>query len=155
MATTYIRGIEVWSKRTSMETAYHTIAYIENPKKTRNGELVSAFRCDPNLAYLEMMLEQKSYEQETGRKVITKYSGGRKSYLLMHMRQSFLPGEVTPEQAHEIGRELADRFLKGKYQYVIATHIDKAHIHNHIIFNIIGDEQRKFRQTKLRGNSAL
>ncbi|MVB11633.1 Relaxase/Mobilization nuclease domain protein [Caprobacter fermentans] len=148
MATTYIHGIEVWSKRTSMETAYHTIAYIENPAKTRNGELVSAFRCDPNSAYLEMMLEQKSYEQETGRKVIVKYTDGRKSYLLMHMRQSFLPGEVTPEQAHEIGRELADRFLKGKYQYVIATHIDKAHIHNHIIFNIIGDEQRKFRQTK-------
>lgn len=148
MATTYIRGIVVWPKRTSMETAYHTIAYIENPEKTRNGELVSAFRCDPNSAYLEMMYDQSVYERETGRKVITKYAGGRRSYLLMHMRQSFLPGEVTPEQAHEIGRELADRFLKGKYQYVIATHIDKAHVHNHIIFNIIGDDQKKFRQKK-------
>lgn len=148
MATTYIHGIEIWPKRTSMETAYHTIAYIENPKKTRNGELVSAFRCDPNSAYFEMMLEQKSFEQATGRSVICNYGGKKKSYLLMTMRQSFAPGEVTPEQAHEIGQELADRFLKGKYQYVIATHIDKAHIHNHIIFNIIGDEQKKFRQTK-------
>jgi hypothetical protein len=131
-----------------METAYHTIAYIENPEKTRNGELVSAFRCDPHSAYLEMMLEQKSYEQTTGRSVICHDKGKRKSYLLMTMRQSFAPGEVTPEQAHEIGRELADRFLKGKYQYVIATHIDKAHIHNHVIWNIIGDDQKKFRQTK-------
>ena len=109
---------------------------------------MSSFRCDPGTAHFEMICEQHEFEQKTGRKVIVDYADGRKSYLLMTMRQSFLPGEVTPEKAHELGCELAKRFLKGKYQYVVATHIDKAHIHNHIIFNIIGSDMKKFRQTK-------
>ncbi|MVB10823.1 Relaxase/Mobilization nuclease domain protein [Caprobacter fermentans] len=148
MATTFITGIAVRPGRSSLQTAYDSISYITNPRKTRNGELVSAFRCSPNSAPFEIMYDQHMYEQETGRKVIVKYTDGRKSYLLMTMRQSFAPGEVTPEQALELGRELADRFLKGKYQYVIATHIDKAHIHNHIIYNIVGSDKKKFRQTE-------
>ena len=88
------------------------------------------------------------YEHETGRTVIWDYKGKKESYLLMMMRQAFKPGEVTPEQAHQIGCEFADEILNGKYQYVIATHVDKAHIHNHIIFNIIGSDKKKFRMTK-------
>lgn len=148
MATTFITGIEIRPGRSALQTAYDSIAYIINPEKTRGGELVSSFRCSPDAAHLEMMLEQREYEQKTGRKVIYDYGGKKKSYWLMTMRQSFAPGEVSPEQALQIGQELADRFLKGKYQYVIATHIDKAHIHNHIIFNIVGNDQKKFRQTK-------
>ena len=148
MATTYITGIEVWPGRSPLQTAFDSITYITNPEKTRGGELVSSFRCEPGTAHFEMICEQREFEQKTGRKVIVDYADGRKSYLLMTMRQSFLPGEVTPEKAHEIGCELARRFLGEKYQYVVATHIDKAHIHNHIIFNIIGNDMKKFRQTK-------
>lgn len=148
MATTFITGIAVRPGRTQFQTACDSIFYIENPKKTRNGELVSTFRCSPRSAPLEMIHEQSLYEQETGRKVIQNYGGKKKSYLLMTIRQSFKPGEVSPEQAHRIGCELAKRFLGDKYQYVVATHIDKAHIHNHIIFNIVGNDMKKFHQTK-------
>ncbi len=148
MATTFINGIEVRPGRSHLQTAFDSISYIINPEKTQDGKLVSSLRCSPNSAHFEMILDQSMYEQETGRKVIWDYGGKKKSYLLMAMRQSFKPGTVTPEQAHKIGCELADKFLKGKYQYVIATHIDKAHIHNHIIFNIIGSDKKKFRLTK-------
>ena len=148
MATTFITGIALRPGRTPYKTACDSISYIENPKKTQDGKLVSAFRCSPRSAPLEMLYEQSACEQETGRKVVRKYGKKRKSYLLMTIRQSFVPGEVTPEQAHWIGCELAERFLKGKYQYVVATHIDKAHIHNHIIFNIVGSDGKKFHQTK-------
>lgn len=148
MATTFITGIAQRPGRSKLKTAQDSIFYIENPKKTRNGELVTAFRCSPKSAPLEMLYEQSLREQETGRKVVQKYDGKKKSYLLMTMRQSFAPGEVTPEQAHRIGCELAERFLGKKYQYVVATHIDKAHIHNHVIFNIVGSDGKKFRQTK-------
>lgn len=148
MATTYITGIEVWPGRSPLQTAFDSITYITNPEKTRGGELVSSSRCEPGTAHFEMICEQHEFEQKTGRKVIVDYADGRKSYLLMTMRQSFLPGEVSPEKAHEIGCELARRLLGEKYQYVVATHIDKAHIHNHVIFNMIGSDMKKFRQTK-------
>ncbi len=147
MATTFITGIAVRPGRTRLKTAEDSIYYIENPKKTRNGELVSAFRCSPRSAPLEMLQEQFLYEQATGRKVIQEYDGKKKSYMLMTIRQSFAPGEVTPEQAHRIGCELAKKFLGEKYQYVVATHIDKAHIHNHIIFNAVGSDNKKFHLT--------
>lgn len=148
MATTFITGIAVRPGRTQLKTAEDSIYYIENPQKTRNGELVSAFRCSPKSAPLEMLHEQSLYEQASGKKVIQEYDGKRKSYMLMTIRQSFAPGEVTPEQAHRIGCELAKTLLGEKYQYVVATHIDKAHIHNHITFNIVGSDMKKFHQTK-------
>lgn len=147
MATTFITGIAVRPGRTRLKTAEDSIYYIENPKKTRNGELVSTFRCGPKTAPREMLREQSLYEQTTGRKVIQEYDGKKKSYMLMTIRQSFAPGEVTAEQAHRIGCELAKKFLGEKYQYVVATHIDKAHIHNHIIFNAVGSDEKKFHLT--------
>ena len=148
MATTFITGIEVRPGRSPVQTAHDSITYITNPEKTRNGELVFSCCCGARSAPFEMMQEQHEYEQLTGRKVIRNYGGKKKSYLLMSIRQSFAPGEVTPEQALRLGRELADRFLNGKYQYVVATHVDKHCIHNHIIFNIVGNDGKKFRQTK-------
>lgn len=68
---------------------------------------------------------------------------GRAKALAQHMVQSFALGEVSPEEAHRIGRELCDKFLKGNYQYVIATHVDRDHIHNHIIFNNVTDKEDK------------
>jgi hypothetical protein len=148
MATTFIEGIAVRPGRTPLITAKDSIDYITNPEKTRNGELVSSFRCSPDTAHFEIMMEQHEYEQQTGRKVIQDYKGEKQSYMLMTMRQSFAPGEVTPEQAHEIGCKLAQRFLGEKYQYVVATHVNSHCIHNHITYNIVGSDLKKFRQTK-------
>lgn len=148
MATTFIEGIEVRPGRTPFITAKDSIAYIINPEKTRNGELVSGFRCSPDTAHFEIMMEQHEYEQQTGRKVIQEYHGKKHSYMLMTMRQSFAPDEVTPEQAHEIGCKLAERILGEKYQYVVATHVNSHCVHNHITFNIVGSDLKKFHQTK-------
>lgn len=148
MATTFIEGIGVRPGRTPLITARDSIGYIINPEKTDGGKLVTAYRCSPETAHFEIMMEQHEFEQQTGRKVIQNYKDGKQSYMLMTMRQSFAPGEVTPEQAHEIGCKLAERILGGKYQYVVATHINTHCIHNHITFNIVGSDLKKFRQTK-------
>ena len=100
------------------------IDYILNPEKTDGKILVSSFGCVPETADLEFEWTQKLSPQ-------------RGTHLARHLIQSFEPGETTPEQAHEIGKRLADEILGGKYEYVISTHQDKNHIHNHIIFNAV------------------
>ena len=147
MGTTFIEGVAVRPGRTPKATAHDSIAYITNPKKTKSGELVTSYHCSPETAHLEMLMVQKEYEQQTGRKVIQDYGGKKQSYLLMTMRQSFSPGEVDEKTAHEIGCKLAESFLGSKYQYVVATHINSHCIHNHITFNIVGDDMKKFHQT--------
>src|SRR5699024_10200953 len=95
--------------------------YIENPDKTDDKMLVSSFGCSYETADIEfqMLLAQAM---------------NKGNNLAHHLIQAFEPGETTPEQAHEIGRQLADEVLQGKYPYVLTTHIDKGHLHNHIIF---------------------
>ena len=88
----------------------------------------------------EFLLAKRQYAAITGRK------NGARDVLAYQIRQAFKPGEITPENANKIGYELAMRFTKGKHQFIVATHIDKAHIHNHIIFNSTAlDCPRKFR----------
>jgi hypothetical protein len=88
----------------------------------------------------EFLLAKRQYAAITGRK------NGARDVLAYQIRQAFKPGEITPENANKIGYELAMRFTKGKHQFIVATHIDKAHIHNHIIFNsTVLDHTRKFR----------
>lgn len=121
------------------------IKYIINPDKTNNGRLVSTIGChaDGNLA-------EKEFD------MIRKMGTGRGDILAQHLVQSFKPGEVTPEQAHLLGIQLADKLLKGKYQYVLATHIDKDHIHNHLIFNNIDSENfRSFEYQENRGGKVF
>ena len=115
--------------------------YAINPDKTNNGQLVKAYGCEPETAAGEMLLCKKEYETYIGR------SDEKKSDIVLYqIRQSFKPGEITPEKAQEIGFELAMSFTKGKYQFVVATHTDHAHIHNHIIFNSTSsDHKQKFR----------
>ncbi len=113
--------------------------YAKNPAKTNNEELISAYECDPRTADAEFLFYKRQYRTVTGREQ-------RNDVIAYQIRQSFKPGEVTPEQANEIGCELAQRFLKGKHAFIVCTHIDKAHIHNHIIFNSTTlDCKRKFR----------
>ena len=100
--------------------------YIGNPDKTDGKLLISSFACSFDIADLEFEMVRKSQKIKKG------------DNLARHLIQSFRPDDnITPEQAHEIGKQWADKILEGKYQYIICTHIDKGHIHNHIIFNAV------------------
>lgn len=101
-------------------TVEKAIAYITNPEKTDEKILVSSFACSEQTAFLEFEKTRNKHH----------YSGKNLAY---HCIQSFKPNEVTPEQAHKIGIQTADELLKGKYEYVISTHVDRGHIHNHLI----------------------
>lgn len=116
----------------------HT-SYIQNPDKTEQGELVSSYQCSPLTVDEEFLLTKRLYEQTTGR-------NQKSDVIAYQVRQSFKPGEVTPEEANRIGYEFAERFLKGKHAFIVATHTDRAHIHNHIIYNSTAlDGTRKFK----------
>jgi hypothetical protein len=129
MATTWIKALHV-SKTMAKSTAVSDIIdYIQNPQKTDGGRLISAYACDSRSVDDEFMLAKREYEYITGR------SQGRRDVIAYHIRQSFKPGEIDPETANKIGYELAMSFTKGRHAFIVATHIDKAHIHNHIIFN--------------------
>ena len=104
-------------------TAGKALAYIVSPEKTDGGLLVDSFMCSTD-----------PYEAASAFEKVKANGTGRTTVLAQHIIQSFAPGDVTEEEAHRIGIELCDRLLKGQYQYVIATHIDKEHCHNHIIF---------------------
>ena len=113
--------------------------YVQNPDKTEQGELVSCHECSPLTVDEEFMLTKRQYELATGRR--------QKSDIIAYqIRQSFCPGEITAEEANKVGYELAMRFTKGKHAFVVATHTDRQHIHNHVIFNSTAlDGSRKFR----------
>ena len=113
--------------------------YVQNPDKTEQGELVSSYQCSPLTVDEEFLLTKRLYEQTTGR-------SQKSDVIAYQVRQSFKPGEVTPEKANRIGYEFAERFLKGKHAFIVATHTDRAHIHNHIIYNSTAlDGRKKFR----------
>lgn len=104
------------------------IAYILNPEKTDEKLLVSSYGCASETAAREFEWTRKIAEQKGMNPV---------RIIARHVIQSFEIGEVTPELAHEIGKQFADEILGGKYEYVLTTHIDKDHIHNHLIFNAV------------------
>ena len=113
--------------------------YAQNPDKTEQGQLVSSYKCSPLTADEEFMLSKRQYELVTGRRQ-------KNDVIAYQIRQSFRPGEITAEEANKVGYELAMRFTKGKYAFVVATHTDRQHIHNHVIFNSTAlDGSRKFR----------
>ena len=113
-------------------TLKKALDYIENPDKTDDKLFVSSYGCSYETADIEFqMLLDQAFKKGNN--------------LAHHLIQAFEPGETTPEQAHEIGRQLADEVLGGKYPYVITTHIDKGHLHNHIIFCAVDmANQRKY-----------
>ena len=140
MATTRLISLHTGKGRTTTTALHNSTKYIKNPKKTNDGELVMAYDCNPRTVDAEFLLSKRQYFVLTGRD-----QGGR-DVIAYHTRQSFKPGEVTPEQANKISYELAMRFTKGKHAFIVATHVDKAHIHSHIIFNSTTlDCTRKFR----------
>ena len=119
--------------------------YAQNPDKTNKGELVSSYECSPLTADEEFMLSKRQYELVTGRRQ-------KNDVIAYQIRQSFKPGEIAAEEANKVGYELAMRFTKGKYAFIVATHTDREHIHNHIIYNSTAlDSTRKFRDFLLSG----
>ena len=101
--------------------------------------------CSPLTVDEEFMLSKRQYEFATGRRQ-------KSDVIAYQIRQSFKPGEITAEEANKVGYELAMRFTKGKYAFIVATHTDREHIHNHIIYNSTAlDSIRKFRDFLLSG----
>ena len=115
MAATWIKPIHTKNKGKSIA---QTIDYVENPDKTRNGELISTYQCNIQLVDAEFLLSKQQYAEQA------RYRETKKNILAYHIRQSFKPGEITPELANELGRELAMRFTKNNHAFIVATHID-------------------------------
>ena len=103
-------------------TLHLAIDYIVNGDKTDEQLLVSTNKCHQSTAHTQFLRTREN-------------AGTKGTVLARHLIQSFLPGEATPEMAHQIGLELCKKILKDEYEFVLSTHIDKGHIHNHIIFN--------------------
>ena len=120
MAVTKIKAIR--------GTLSKALAYISNPDKTEDKLLISTYGCASETAAQEFEWTRRIAEQK-GMKPVR--------IIARHVIQSFEIGEVTPELAHEIGKQFADEILGGKYEYVLTTHIDKDHVHNHLIFNAV------------------
>ena len=115
--------------------------YGKNPDKTEGGELISAYACDHMTADAEFLLSKAKYKATTGRE-----QRRDADVLCYQIRQSFKPGEITPEEANRVGYETAMRWTKGKYAFFVATHTDRQHIHNHIYYNSTSlDCTHKFR----------
>lgn len=132
--------LHVGKKCTAGTSIARVIQYVKNPDKTENGNLVTGYGCNPALADDEFKYMKKIYLDRTGR------YRGKDDVIAYHMRQAFLPGEITPEEANRLGQELAKRFTHGNHAYIVATHTDRHHIHNHIIISAVNlDCDRKFR----------
>ena len=148
IATVRMFALHINKGKTIAKTITDRTDYASNPDKTKKGELVTGYECSPQTVDAEFLLSKKQYYNQTGR------DQGSRNVLAYHIRQAFRPGEITPELANELGRELAMRFTKGNHAFIVATHIDKAHVHNHIVFNSTNlDCTGKFRDFKQSGRA--
>lgn len=121
MATTAIIPLHINKGKTAGKCIKERLDYIMNPGKTQGGTLVSSHACAPETAANEFMLLRNAYLANTGRSIPGEIIG-------YHVRQSFKPGEITPELANKIGYELAARLTNGEHAYVVATHTDRRNI---------------------------
>ena len=139
MATTRIIPMHINKGKTIAQCMKARIDYVKNPDKTEKGELISSFACAPETADQEFVLARDQYFKTNG--------GGKKYEVIAYqLRQSFKPGEVSAEEANQIGYELAERLLQGEHAFIVATHTDRKHIHNHIVFCATAlDYSHKFR----------
>lgn len=139
MATTRLMPLHTGKGRTVAEALGRTTDYVKNPEKTDGGELVTAYQCNPAIADQEFLFSKRQYASITGR------NQKEHDVIAYHLRQSFKPGEITPELANKIGYDLAMSLTKGKHAFIVCTHVDKQHIHSHIVFNSTSlDCSRKF-----------
>lgn len=129
MAATRLIPLHAQKGRTMHQCIKERMDYAMNDMKTEEGKYISAYECSPETVDLEFAVTKNEYEKNTGR------VAGAKDVVAYMIRQSFKPGEITSEEANKLGYETAMRWTKGKHAFIVATHTDKAHIHNHIIYN--------------------
>ena len=140
IATTRLMPLHSGKSRTVAEALGRVTDYVKNPEKTSGGELVTAYQCNPSIADQEFLFSKRQYAVITGREK------EENDVIAYHLRQSFKPGEITPELANKIGYDLAMSLTKGNHAFIVCTHVDKHHIHSHIVFNSTAlDCTRKFR----------
>ena len=113
----YVKNPEKTVPDKAMQDFFDVFSYVRNPEKTDNGGYVSAINCLKETALQQMILTKKQYQKADG-------------YIAWHGYQSFKPDEVTPDECHEIGLKLAREMWGDKYQIIVATHLDKGHLHN-------------------------
>lgn len=139
MAATKLIAMHQNKGRSVMQCLKDRTDYAMNGEKTEDGKYISSYQCNPELVDLEFAQAKKEYLHKTWRQP-------KGDVIAYQIRQSFKPGEITPEEANQVGYETGMRFTKGKHAFIVATHVDRAHIHNHIIFNSTNlDCDRKFR----------
>ena len=139
MAATRLIPLHINKGKTVAQCLADRTDYSQNAAKTNDGKFISSYECDPQTADEEFLLSKRQYQHITGKQ-------NQGDIIAYQIRQSFKPSEVTPEEANQIGYELAMRFTKGNHAFIVATHIDRAHIHNHIIYNSTAlDCTRKFK----------
>lgn len=141
MAATRLIAMHVNKGKTVADSLRDRTAYALNDEKTEMGEYVSSYACNAEIADLEFVQSKQEYFRITGRKP-------KGDIIAYQIRQSFKPGEISPEEANQVGYETVMRFTKGNHAFIVATHTDKAHLHNHIVFNSTNlDCDRKFRDS--------
>lgn len=140
MAATRLIPMHLQKSRSMGQCLKERTDYAKNDEKTEAGQFVSSYECDPSTVDLEFEITKNQYAVNTGR------NPKEKDVIAYQIRQSFKPGETTPEEANQIGYETAMRWTKGKHAFIVATHVDKAHIHNHIVYNFTTlDAQHKYK----------
>ena len=141
LATTTLLKRHANEGETMAEAIRDCVDYGKNPEKTENEKYISSYECDPATVTAQFLLAKASYKAITGRE-----QKKEDDILCYQIRQSFLPGEITPREANRIGYELAMRWTKGRHAFIVTTHTDKKHIHCHIYYNSTAlDCTRKFR----------
>lgn len=144
MAISNIIPRKIMRNRTRQQSMKDRHDYDQKPEKTSDGELVSSYMCSAETAAEEFEISKKIYRQLTGRTQSPEHD-----IIMYRIIQSFKPGEISPEDANRLGYELAMKFTGGRHQFVVSTHVDKAHIHTHIEFNSTDlDCNAKFQNVK-------
>ncbi len=128
MAATRLIALHANKGKTISQCIRDRTDYAKNGEKTEDGFYISTYECDQETVTEEFVAAKREYLRKTGR-------ANGSDVIAYQIRQSFKPGEITPEEANKVGYETAMRFTKGKHMFIVATHTDKAHIHNHIIYN--------------------
>ena len=130
MAISDLLPRKTMGSKSRSQTLHDRLDYDQKKEKTEDGKLVTSYMCSPETAAEEFEMSKLLYESATGRR-----QPKERDIIAYRIIQSFKPGEITPEEANRLGYELAMKFTKGKHQFIISTHVDKAHIHNHVEFN--------------------
>jgi len=140
MAATWIKPLHVRQGKTISQCLGDRTEYAMNDEKTNGGELVTGYECNPETVDMEFLLAKAEYSHRTGR------DQGAHDIIAYHVRQAFAPAEIDAKTANELGHKLAQELTSGKHAFIVATHIDRQHLHNHIIINSVNlDCTKKFR----------